>query len=91
MKLVLIHPPAKTVIEQKDIPDYQHIGLGYLSSYLENSGVEVKVIDAKLERLTLEEVVEMTLHEEPDVKGLTAMTHERTELMKLCLLLVVYT
>ena len=76
MKLVLIHPPAKTVIEQKDIPDYQHIGLGYLSSYLENSGVEVKVIDAKLERLTLEEVVEMTLHEEPDVIGLTAMTHE---------------
>ena len=76
MKLVLIHPPAKTVIEQKDIPDYQHIGLGYLSSYLENSGVEVKVIDAKLERLTLEEVVEMALHEEPDVIGLTAMTHE---------------
>lgn len=76
MKLVLIHPPAKTVIEQKDIPDYQHIGLGYLSSYLENSGVEVKVIDAKLERLTLDDVIEMTLHEEPDVIGLTAMTHE---------------
>jgi radical SAM superfamily enzyme YgiQ (UPF0313 family) len=76
MKLVLIHPPAKTVIEQKDIPDYQHIGLGYLSSYLENSGVDVKVIDAKLERLTLDDVIEMTLHEEPDVIGLTAMTHE---------------
>lgn len=76
MKLVLIHPPAKTVIEKKDIPDYQHIGLGYLSSYLENTGVGVKVIDAKLERLSLERVVEMTLLEKPDVVGITAMTHE---------------
>ena len=76
MKLVLIHPPAKTVVEKKDIPDYQHIGLGYLASYLEDAGVEVKVIDAKLERLTLEKVVEITLLEEPDVIGITAMTHE---------------
>ncbi|MBO05866.1 MAG: hypothetical protein CMI58_02320 [Parcubacteria group bacterium] len=76
MKLVLIHPPAKTVVEKKDIPDYQHIGLGYLASYLENAGIEVKVIDAKLERLSLEKVVEMTLIERPDVIGITAMTHE---------------
>ncbi len=76
MKLVLIHPPAKTVVEKKDIPNYQHIGLGYLASYLENAGIEVKVIDAKLERLPLEKVVEMTLLEEPDVIGITAMTHE---------------
>ena len=76
MKLVLIHPPAKTVVEQKDIPNYQHIGLGYLASYLEKFGVDVKVIDAKLERLSLDDVIEMTLHEDPDVIGLTAMTHE---------------
>ena len=51
MKVALILPPAIQIAEQKDIPKYQHVGLGYLAASLENEGFGVKVIDAKLERL----------------------------------------
>jgi anaerobic magnesium-protoporphyrin IX monomethyl ester cyclase len=76
MKVLLLNPPAKRIAEKKDVPRYQHIGLGYLASSIEKAGYQVKVIDAKLERLGVKEAVREIEKYSPDILGVTAMTHE---------------
>jgi anaerobic magnesium-protoporphyrin IX monomethyl ester cyclase len=76
MKVLLLNPPSRRVAEKKDIPMYQHIGLGYLSSSVRSAGHETIVIDAKLERLGVRSVIEKIKEHSPDVIGITAMTHE---------------
>lgn len=76
MKVLLLNPPARRIAEKKDVPTYQHIGLGYLASVIEKAGYDLKVIDAKLERLGIEEVLEEIKKHSPDILGITSMTHE---------------
>jgi len=63
-------------VEAYDLPDYPHIGLGYLTAYLLHKGIEVSVIDAKLERLSSEKIIEKLAHSHFDFVGISAMTHE---------------
>lgn len=76
MKIVLLNPPPRKVAEKKDVPQYQHVGLGYLTSALEGEGYDVKVMDAKLDRLSKKDVLEEIAAYSPDILGVTAMTHE---------------
>ena len=76
MRVLLLNPPPRRVAEKKDVPRYQHIGIGYLISAVEKAGHEVKVIDAKLDRLDPEGVIESIKRFSPSVLGVTAMTHE---------------
>jgi radical SAM superfamily enzyme YgiQ (UPF0313 family) len=76
VKVLLINPPPKQMIEPQDMPNYGHIGLGYLSSYLESKGVACQVIDAKLQRFNIEQILSNLANSPPDVVGITAMTHE---------------
>lgn len=76
MKIALVLPPAEKIAEGKDTPRYQHVGLGYLAAMLEREGFSVKVINAKLERMNFGETLEAIRCIDPDVVGITAMTHE---------------
>lgn len=76
MKVLLLNPPPKRVLEKKDVPRYQHIGIGYLVSAVEEAGHDVKVIDAKLDRMSPEKVIEEIEAYSPDILGVSAMTHE---------------
>jgi anaerobic magnesium-protoporphyrin IX monomethyl ester cyclase len=76
LKVVLINPPPRRRVEQHDSCKYPHLGLAYIAAYLKNRGIEVQVIDAKLEGLGMEHVERKLVHARPDVVGITAMTHE---------------
>jgi len=76
MKTVLVLPPARQVLERKDTPQYQHIGLGYIAAMLEKNNLKVKVVDAKLDRLSFTQTVELIKDLKPDILGISAMTHE---------------
>ncbi|MBL7069655.1 MAG: cobalamin-dependent protein [Candidatus Omnitrophica bacterium] len=76
MNIVLVLPPAEKVSEKKDSPDYQHLGLGYISAMLEKNGYNVKIVDAKLEGMSFNQALKAVNSLRPDVLGITAMTHE---------------
>jgi radical SAM superfamily enzyme YgiQ (UPF0313 family) len=83
MKALLINTPAFQYVEDYDQPEYPHIGLGYIAGWLEKNGVEVGVVDAKLERLGIFGVLERIKKENPEVVGITSMTHDFLEAVKL--------
>lgn len=77
MLIALINSPVARVIEKRyDTPDYPHIGLGYLAAYLNSKDIKCNVIDAKLERLTLDVTLERLKEIKPDLIGFTAMTND---------------
>src|SRR3989338_3900999 len=76
MKVALINPPPATRMEMHDVPDHPHIGLAYLSAYIEKKGIDCKVIDAKLEKLDLNETIAKILRGNFGIVGLTAFTHD---------------
>lgn len=66
------------VVQEYDRPRYPCLGLAYLSGFLKANGIEVLVIDAKFDGLSLDELKDPILRFAPDVIGFTAMTHEVT-------------
>ena len=78
IKVVLINPPPLAVVEPwYDRPNWGRIALAYLAAALrEAGGVEVTIIDAKLERLDFQQTLQRTLQVQPHVVGLTAFTNE---------------
>jgi len=76
MNIVLVLPPAERISEKKDMPKYQHVGLGYLAAVLEKNDLNVKVIDAKLDCIGFDQTLRAISRFSPDVLGITAMTHE---------------
>ena len=77
-RVVLVNPPALAIVEPwYDRPDWGRIGLAYLAGWLKRDpDVEVVVVDAKLERLTFEQVQSRVASLEADVVGFTAFTNE---------------
>lgn len=76
MKIVLIDPPPKHRIEQHDVRGWPHLGLAYIAAYLRSKGISCVPVDAKYQRLGLDEVMARVLSASPDIVGITAMTHE---------------
>jgi anaerobic magnesium-protoporphyrin IX monomethyl ester cyclase len=78
MKVCLVNPPVIGVFEPwYDTPDFGRTGLAYLAGYLrKHSLFEVKIIDAKLERLDFNQVIEALKAYNPDIIGITAFTNE---------------
>ena len=77
-RVVLVNPPPLAIVEPwYDRPDWGRIGLAYLAGWLQREpGVEVFVVDAKLERLDFEQVQSRVAELAADVVGLTAFTNE---------------
>ncbi len=68
MKVALIRPNA-TFDEFKIYAE--SLALGYLAAYLRNKGIEVDIIDAYLENLSIENLVEMILNNHYKIVGVT--------------------
>lgn len=59
------------------MPDFGRVSLAYLAGYLRQfPGFSIKIIDAKLERLSFAQVMDEIILFSPDLVGLTAYTNE---------------
>jgi radical SAM superfamily enzyme YgiQ (UPF0313 family) len=78
LRVLLVNPPALEIVEPwYDTPRFGRHGLACLAGYLRQfDGFAVDVLDAKLERLGLAEIVDRVAALRPDVVGLTAFTNE---------------
>ncbi len=72
----MINPPPLQWVEKHDRAPFPHIGLGYLAASLRRESIECAVIDAKLERLSINKVIGRVVRYAPSLVGITAMTHE---------------
>lgn len=69
MKVMLINPPIynKKVADSEDyLPP---LGLGYIATSLKENGIDVKIVDAVNNNLTVEEIIELISKEAPDFIG----------------------
>lgn len=69
MKFLLIHPPFKHFASVQP-----PLGLAYLSAVLKKKGVQVGIIDANAERLSLDQIVNRSIYFKPDAIGITVTT-----------------
>jgi len=76
IKVTLIKPSLSDNVKSNIRPDYPNIGIAYLSSFLKANGFDVLAIDASFDNLTFYEVKQALQKYQPDVIGLSAMTHE---------------
>ena len=76
MRVALINPPPPQRTERWDRADFPHIGLGYLAGVLRSQDIPVAVLDGKLERIGVVEVLARLREFAPGLVGLSAMTHE---------------
>ena len=77
MSIALLNIPCENIIERRyDLPNYPDSSLGSLYSYLKNKNIESHVIDSKLARLNLSEVINRLRYFKPEVIGFTSFTHE---------------
>lgn len=76
ISVVLINPPVEHVREEHDAPPQGHIGLAYLGAALRENDIDCIIIDAKLSRLSYEEVVRSIIKMNPRIIGITSFSHE---------------
>jgi anaerobic magnesium-protoporphyrin IX monomethyl ester cyclase len=74
--VVLINPPVEIVKEEHDAPPQGHIGLAYLGAALRQNDINCTIIDAKLSRLSFQDVVESVSKLNPRIVGITSFSHE---------------
>jgi anaerobic magnesium-protoporphyrin IX monomethyl ester cyclase len=75
MRITLLHP-ATTSNAQAHRRGPGHLGLGYLAASLLQRGHTVRVLDAKNDIVTGEVLRQHLLEFQPELFGVTAMTHE---------------
>ena len=74
--VVLINPPSQKSIDKWDNPKWPHLGLAYIASILLKNNIRPIIIDAKFEKINLNEVkTRISNLERIDIVGLTSMTH----------------
>jgi len=77
MRVLLVNPPARMLVDQFDTPDFSRVGLAYLAAMLRRDpDCEVSLVDARLERLRHSDVLARAERFRPDVVGVTAFTNE---------------
>ncbi|HXH19078.1 MAG TPA: radical SAM protein [Chitinophagales bacterium] len=78
MKVLLICPPPLAVVEPWiDTPSHARNSLAFIAGWLRQyPEYEIKIIEAKFERLSFKETVRRAVEFAPDIVGLTAYTAE---------------
>ena len=76
LNVVLINPPPLAIVEPwYDRPNWGRIALAYLASYLRQlRGVDVTIVDAKLEGLDFRQTLDQVASLQPHVVGLPLPT-----------------
>ena len=75
MRITLLHPVTDSHL-QTHRSGSGHLGLGYLAAYLLRQGHSVRVLDAKNDFVTDEVLSHHIIEFQPQLFGVTAMTHE---------------
>lgn len=77
-RLVLVNAPVLAVFEPwYDEPDFGRTALACLAAFVRDAGyADIKIVDAKFERLGFEACLQQILDFEPDIVGFTAFTNE---------------
>ena len=78
MKILLIHPPNDLGMSNKRfnyvVEDYQPLGLAYIAAVLEKAGYEIRIVDAKVESLSLDEILSRVADFKPRIVGIGSST-----------------
>lgn len=77
MKIILVRPNYKSHIITPPL------GIGYLAACLKREGIEVKIIDGLINKLTNEQILKKISIEKPDAVGITCLTAFYNEVMAL--------
>ena len=72
MKVVLCYPSL--LPGQKPKYGLQPLGVLYIASVLKQHGIDVHVLDADVDGLTVQEIVDRILAQNPDLVGFSMMT-----------------
>ncbi len=83
MRIALVNPCADLEL-QTHRHGVGHLCLCYVAACLLRDGHDVRVIDAKTERLPVSVVVDRIGDSAPSIVGVTAMTHEITHAAQIC-------
>lgn len=81
-RLILVNPPIEKTqksgstgrIIRSLFFNSPPLGIAYIAAVLENRGVEVEIIDAAVEELSMDETADRILSADPDMLGLTSTT-----------------
>jgi radical SAM superfamily enzyme YgiQ (UPF0313 family) len=77
VRVLLVNPPPFQRVDRYDTPDFVRLGLASLAAQLRHDrACDVRIVDAKFERLTYAQVIARVRDLRPDVVGLTAFTNE---------------
>jgi len=77
MKIILVRPNYKSHIITPPL------GIGYLAACLKREGIEVKIIDGLINKLTNEQIFKKISIEKPDAVGITCVTAFYNEVIAL--------
>jgi radical SAM superfamily enzyme YgiQ (UPF0313 family) len=90
MKILLINPPPfehgenARILERSPVQTYtMPLGLGYLASFLQREGYDVRIIDAYVRKLSYEKLGELIKDQKPHVIGITCLSDQRASWFKL--------
>jgi len=78
--IVLVNPPVSLA---GFIRIGEPLGLCYLASALRNNGYQVKIIDANIQSMSLEQISSVIISESPYIVGLSCMTHNVRQCIQL--------
>ena len=76
-RILLVYPPVDPIgvggrFNVVDV--YQPLGLAYIAAVLEKAGYEVRIIDAKVEPLSVEQIIKKTADFNPQIVGFSFST-----------------
>lgn len=90
MKILLINPPIYSpvekirLLERTPIQTYtMPLGLGYIASFLEREGYEVRILDTYIKKYSYEEISEIIRKLKPQIIGITCLSDQRASWFKL--------
>jgi radical SAM superfamily enzyme YgiQ (UPF0313 family) len=75
MKVVLVQPPPRSEYD-RHWARFPGLGIAYVASSLRAAGHDVELLDGKLDRLSVQEIVAGVGRSRPGLVGITAMTIE---------------
>jgi len=84
MKIVLINPPPASEFD-KHWARFPVLGLAYLTSSLRDAGHEVLLLDGKLAKMSISDIVDRTLEFDAGFVGITCMTVEFPTLVSIAM------
>jgi len=84
MKVLFLYPPKKVLGLNYLGPPVFNLGFLYMAAVLEEDGVEVEILDALAEQLSVDQICAEVKERKPDIVGITATTPTANSVLDLC-------